>query len=591
MERRLSAILAADMVGYSRLMEADEAGTIERQKVLRRELINPSFKQHHGRIVKEMGDGILVEFPSVVDAVNCALAIQHAMPAREAEIPQDRRIIYRIGINLGDIVVEDDDLIGDGVNVATRLEKLSEPGGICISGTAYDQIEGRTGFFCSFLGAQKLKNISRPVRAYRISVSSDNDEANKSATAPAQPGRALPDKPSIAVLPFDNMSGDPDQEYFSDGITEDIINALGMWRSFPVIACNSSFAYKGKASDVRLIGKELGARYVLEGSVRKAEGRVRVNAQLVDADSGHQLWADRFDRSFVEIFDLQDEIVERIVAETAPEVLRAEGQRASQKRPTDLTAWDLILRAMSAKATGHGYGTKDGNDVAKEYLDRALRLEKSSEAWAWRALCDWHDAINGWISDSDKALDRCIEAARLSVNADDANWLAHSVLGIALLFGRQQAELAVGEAEQAVRLNPSSSMGRHILGCALDFAGRQEEALPHLESVFELDPRYKNRAAAYADLALANMLLGETGTAVGWAEKTVSADPDYLRGRQRLIAAFSAAGELGRARLELAEVMRRQPDFSLDYVRRTYPFANARQAKQFANWLGEAGVS
>ena len=315
-----------------------------------------------------------------------------------------------------------------------------------------------------------------------------------------------------------------------------------------------------------------------------------MTVQLIDADTGHHLWADRFDRAISDIFALQDEIAGHIVAAMAPELMRAEVSRAERKRPPDLTAWDLILRAISTKSVGHGYGTKEGNRTARQLLEESIALQPSAEAWAWRALCEWHDAIEGWVADTDAALARCIEAARKSVNLDDAYSLAHAVLGIALLFGRGQAESAVDEAAQAVRLNPSLSIARHCLGCALDFAGRQEECIPHLEALFQVDPFYRQRAAAYADLALAHLLLGDCDAAVAWARKAVNDDPDYVRGRQRLAAALSAAGELDDARRELATVLEYQPGFCLDYVRRTYPFAKPEQASRFTAWLRAAGL-
>ncbi len=587
MKRRLAAILATDVVGYSRLMGNDEAGTHRALMALRQELIDPVTASHDGRVVKSTGDGVLAEFASVIDAVECAVELQKQMTARNAEVPNDRRIELRIGINMGDVIVEEGDIFGDGVNVAARLERLAEPGGVCVSGTVHDQVVNKIDVVFENLGERTLKNIALPVRTYRLV----SDQAPSVPSSPRQTLLALPKRPAIAVLPFGNLSADPEQEYFSDGITEDIINALALWRSFPVIARNSSFAFKNRSSDVRAVAAELGARYVLEGSVRRSAQSVRVAAQLIDANTGHHLWADRFDRAIGDIFALQDEITKHIVAAIAPELLRAEEQRANQKRPTDLTAWDLILRAISAKAVGHGYGSKEGNLAAKKWLEQAISLEASAEAWAWRALCEWHDVIEGWVEDTDAALTRCIEAARRSVNQDDANWLAHSVLGIALLFGRRQADSAVDEATQAVRLNPSSSMARHILGCALDFAGRQEESIPHLEALFQLDPLYRHRAAAYADLALANLLLGNTAAAVAWASKAVNDDPEYLRARQRLVAALSAAGHVDEARAELQTLQEKQPGFSLDYVDRTYPFVQPKQATRFTGWLRKAGVT
>ena len=335
-ERRLAAILAADVVGYSRLMERDEPGTIARLKAVRASLTDPLVAQHHGRIVKLMGDGALCEFASVVDAVACAVAIQRGMAEREAEVPEGERIRFRIGINLGDVVCDEDgDLHGDGVNIAVRLEGLADPGGVVVSGTAYDHLQGKLDCGLAPLGDRRLKNIGRPVRAYRVALG---------AGAPAAP--PLPDKPSIAVLPFTNMSGDPEQEYFADGLVEDIITALSRVRSFFVIARNSSFTYKGRAVDVRQVSRELGVRYVLEGSIRKAGARVRIVGQLVDATTGHHVWADRFDGDMSDIFDLQDRVAESVVGAVEPSI-RLEEIRQARTKPTNyITAYDLYLRAL-----------------------------------------------------------------------------------------------------------------------------------------------------------------------------------------------------------------------------------------------------
>jgi adenylate cyclase len=339
--RRLAAILAADVAGYSRLMGADEEGTLERLKALRRELIDPMIAEHHGRIVKTTGDGLLVEFASVVDAVRCAVEVQQAMPERNAGLGADNRIELRIGINLGDVIVEGDDLYGDGVNIAARIEALADAGGVFVSNTVHDHVRDRLPFVFEDLGEQQVKNITRPVRVYRVRDAA----AAKSPSVPAQPVLPLPDKPSIAVLPFANMSGDPEQEYFADGMVEEIITALSRIRWLFVIARNSSFTYKGQAVDVKQVGRELGVRYVLEGSVRKAGGRVRITAQLIDAQSGTHLWADRFDGSLENVFDLQDQVAASVAGVIEPTLQAAEIRRAADRPTSDPTAYDLYLSA------------------------------------------------------------------------------------------------------------------------------------------------------------------------------------------------------------------------------------------------------
>ena len=363
-QRRLAAILAADVVGYSRLVELDEAGTIARLKSLQTELIQPMVVEDGGRVVKVMGDGVLVEFGSAVDAVRNALAIQTEMGRRNADLAEADRIEFRVGVNVGDVIIDGDDIQGDGVNIAARLEALAEPGGICISGTAYDQIAGKIEAAFDDLGPQTVKNITRPIRVLRVRPKSQSDPVTDvSAPVPGFQGR-----PAIAVLALQNLSGDPEQEYFADSIAEDILTRLAMWRWMPVIARNSSFAYKGRSLDVRRIGRELGARYVLEGSVRKAGGRVRITGQLIDAESGHHVWADRYDRELKDIFAVQDEITDAIIAALEPAVGEAEMQRIRLKPPASLDAWELHQRGMwhFTRTTKQDYA------IARDSFGRAI---------------------------------------------------------------------------------------------------------------------------------------------------------------------------------------------------------------------------
>ena len=345
--RRLAAILAADVAGYSRLMGADEEGTLERLKALRRELLDPKIAEHHGRIVKTTGDGLLVEFASVVDAVRCAVAVQQAMPERNTGVAADNRIELRIGINLGDVIVEGDDLYGDGVNIAARIEALADAGGVFVSNTVHDHVRDRLPFVFEDLGEQQVKNIARPVRVYRVGRA-PLGRRERRRDAGSRPALPLPDKPSIAVLPFANMSGDPEQEYFADGMVEEIITALSRIRWLFVIARNSSFTYKGQAVDVKQVGRELGVRYVLEGSVRKAGQRVRITGQLIDAMTGTHLWADRFDGSLEDVFELQDKVAVSVAGVIEPALQAAEMRRSAARPTTDLTAYDLYLRALAA---------------------------------------------------------------------------------------------------------------------------------------------------------------------------------------------------------------------------------------------------
>src|SRR5437016_14113787 len=378
--RRLAAILAADVAGYSRLMGADEEGTLDRLKALRRELLDPKIAEHRGRIVKTSGDGLLVEFAGVVDAVRCAVAVQQAMPERNTGAGADNRIELRIGINLGDVIVEGDDLYGDGVNIAARIEALADAGGVFVSNTVHDQVRDRLPFGFEDLGEQQVKNIARPVRVYRVR---DVGSVAKAGAAPALP---LPDKPSIAVLPFANISGDPEQEYFADGMVEEIITAVSKVRWFFVIARNSTFTYKGHAVDVKQVGRELGVRYVLEGSVRKSGNRIRVTAQLVEAATGNHVWAERYDRDLADIFAVQDEITERLVAAIEPELYEAEQVRSQSKRPDSLDAWECVIRALSCI----GQGTRDENTEAEALCRRAIAIApgygRAHSLLAWALL-------------------------------------------------------------------------------------------------------------------------------------------------------------------------------------------------------------
>jgi len=373
-QRRLAAILAADVVGYSRLMGEDEAGTLAQLKAHRKELLEPKITEHGGHIVKLMGDGVLVEFPSVVEAVQCAVEVQNGMAVRNASVPDDRRITFRIGVNLGDVIVEGDDIYGDGVNVAARLEGLAEPGGICVSRTVFNHVTKKVDLGFEDLGEQEVKNIPEPLRVYRVELA-QTEAPRLGSVAAAEQTLTLPDKPSIAVLPFDNMSGDPEQEYFADGMAEDIITALSRMPWFFVIARNSSFTYKGHAVDVKQVAHELGVQYVLEGSVRKGGSRIRITAQLIDAMTGKHVWAERYDREIVDIFAVQDEVTEAIVGAVAPEFLSVEAKRAQRKDPGLLDAWECVVRGRALVwRMGHEEVAE-----ARKLFERAIQLAPSGE--------------------------------------------------------------------------------------------------------------------------------------------------------------------------------------------------------------------
>jgi len=478
--RRLAAILAADVAGYSRLMGADEEGTHERLKALRRGLLDPKITEHRGRIVKTTGDGLLVEFASVVDAVRCAVAVQQAMPERNTGVGAESRIEFRIGINLGDVIVEGDDIYGDGVNIAARIEALADPGGVFVSNTVHDQVRDRLPFAFDDLGEQQVKNIARPVRVYRVR------DTDKSASALAPTVLPLPDKPSIAVLPFANISGDPEQEYFADGMVEEIITALSRVRWLFVIARNSSFTYKGHAVGVNQIGRELGVRYVLEGSVRKAGNRVRITAQLVEAESGAQLWADRFEGSLEDVFQLQDDVAVSVAGVNEPALQAAEARR-SAKRPTrDLTAYDLFLRALAVGSSRSKAGITRALDFSEQAIGRDPHY---GSALGYAASCRVVMDVNGWteeLGQNRRAAIGCAERALESAGDDPVTLVlaAH-----ALAYFGENFDAVIGLVDRALAFNPSFSRGWLMSARIRIWAGQLDLAIAHAGRAIRLSPR------------------------------------------------------------------------------------------------------
>jgi TolB-like protein len=485
MERRLAAILAADMVAYSRLMAADEAGTIERQKTHRAALIDPKIAQYGGRIVKTTGDGMLVEFPSVVDAVQCAVEIQRAMPEREAEVPDDQRIRYRIGINLGDIVIEDDDILGDGVNVAARLEGLSEPEGLCISDVVYQNIQGKLDLDFKDLGEQALKNMERKVRAWKWADTMSNDSLSKPKPEPEPEPEPeappLPDKPSIAVLPFTNMSGDPEQEYFSDGITEDIITELSRFKNLFVIARNSTFAFKGQAVDVGAVGAKLGVGHVVEGSVRKAGNRVRVTAQLVEAKTGNHLWAERYDRDLEDIFAVQDELVHEIAAAVPGQLDAAAIQRARRRPVENLTAYDYVLRGEWLLY--QDFGSRD----AFALFEKAIEIDPQC-ARAFTRLAALHAySVFAHGASVEEAAQMARSLAERALDLDPTDPAIQATVAEAYIMVGEH-DLAGRHIERAIKLNPNDYIVMNFAGVVLGYLGNHEEGLRWLHKLSQHDP-------------------------------------------------------------------------------------------------------
>ena len=481
-ERKLAAILAADIVGYSRLMGADEEGTLARLKSHRRELIDPKIAKHRGRIVKTTGDGLLVEFGSVVDALRCATELQADMAERNAVVSAVDRIDFRIGIHQGDVVVEDGDIFGDGVNVAARLEGLAEPGGICVSARVQEDASGRLDLVFEDMGEQALKNIARPVRVYRVR---DAGTAAKSPSALLPSALPLPDKPSIAVLPFANLSGDPEQEYFADGMVEEIITALSRILWLFVIARNSSFTYKGQAIDVKQVGRELGVRYVVEGSVRKAGGRVRVTAQLIDASNGAHLWADRFEGSLEDVFELQDKVASSVAGVIEPTLQIAETAHLANRPTNDLTAYDLYLRAW-AMVESSARQTPD----ALRLMEQAIARDPSyGPALAYAAVCCFRLVGDGRSEDPEADCLKGTDFARraLGVAGDDPNILAHVALARAY-FGEDIGSM-MALIDRALALNSSFARGWYISGILKLWEGQPDAAIERVETSLRLSPR------------------------------------------------------------------------------------------------------
>jgi adenylate cyclase len=574
MERRLAAIVLADIVGYSRLMGNDEAATLTTVAALRTSIIDRAVEPRGGRLVKAMGDGFLLEFASAVDAVECAVEIQGRVAEMSGETEAAQSIELRIGINVGDIMVEDGDIFGDGVNVAARLEGLADPGGIFLSQAAYDQVRDRVQYSFDDLGDRSLKNIARPVKVFRL-------RGRPSKSRRPRPQGDFGDLQAVAVLPFDNLSKDPAEDYFVEGLTEDIITALAYWRWFPVVARNSTLVYKGKPKNVTEIGDELGAAYLVEGSARRSGEQVRITVQLIEGATGHHLFAERYDRKIADVFIVQEEIAERIVASIEPEIHRAEARRASRKHPSDLSAWDHALKALSLQERM----TPAGHAEARNHLKLALQIDPSSaRAWSLLSLCRYHEGILGWVNRAD-ALKSSLEAAEQAVSCDDREWLAQGLWGMGRLWTERDFQSALDGVERAVALNPSAPLARHFLACILEFTGHPGEALPHLETILRLDPHYRFRSLAIADQSLCHLLLDNLDEAISTAEKAIRIQPGNVRARQRLVAALSLRGLSNTARAAAVELSRLQPTLDVAYIDDTYPFMLSQERARFIDAL------
>jgi adenylate cyclase len=579
-ERRLAAILSADVASYSRLMSGDEAGTLAALMAHRAELIDPAVAEFGGRIVKLMGDGTLVEFPSVVDAVECAVAIQKGMAERNAEVPEDHRIAFRIGINLGDIIIEGDDIYGDGVNVAARMEGLAEPGSICTSGTVVDHVKGKVELDFEDMGEQQVKNIPEPIRVYRVASDALSAQTVRSPSTVLP----LPDKPSIAVLPFVNMSDDPEQEIFSDGITEDLITTLSRILGLFVIARTSSFMYKGEVIDVKQVSRDLGVRYVLEGSVRTAANRVRVTAQLIEARTGLHLWANRYDRDLTDVFAVQDEITTNVVKALQVALVEGEQARVWHRSTHNVEAWNCLTRALMH----FNNLSREENQIARKLLEEALRLDPDyAAAWVRLGFTYWHDVRHQWASAPDESLAKAVECAERVRALDDDYSELHALLGFIHLT-KGEFDAAVESCERGVALDPNGASVTAYLAHALNWAGRPEEALSLAQKAMRFSPLHPSWYVYFA--AHANRLLGRYEEAVILYQRAIDRTPEYISPHIGLTACYAAMGRLEDARAQATEVLRIDPRYSIGRYAMALTYKQPEHAQRSLDALREAGL-
>ncbi len=583
-QRRLAAIIAADVVGYSRLMGADETGTLEALRAHRAELIDPLITRHGGRIVKTMGDGLLLEFPSVVNATQCALEIQEGMKARNADVPDDKRIIFRIGVNLGDIIIEGEDILGDGVNVAARLQEIAEPGGVAISRRVHEDVQDRLDASFEDAGEQVLKNIARPVQVWRWLPAERGVPTTPESGTVSLP---LPDKPSIAVLPFANLSGDPEQEYFSDGITDDLTTALSNVRTFFVIARHSSFTYKGRAVDVKDVGRELGVHYVLEGSVRKAGNRVRVTAQLVEAASGNHIWADRYDGTLDDIFDLQDEISASVVGAIEPQLYRAEVERIRHKRPESFDAYDLML---SGFAKMNELNPQDTADALTLFL-KAIELDPNyARAYVCASWCHRRQVqLKGMVlSEEDKAESIRLAHAGLRADRTDPYVMWQAAMTVALI--EKDYEEAATLVDRSLGINANANRAWIASGMLRCYVGDPETAIEHAERAMRLSPLDISMWVAEGVMANACMQLGNYEEALAWARKSARRHPDNLPAHHVLAASAAQLGRRQEAEAAVRDVLEMEPALTIARLKEIYPVARYKNLEGFIEGLRKAGL-
>jgi adenylate cyclase len=623
-KRKLTAILSADVKGYSRLMGEDEEATV-RTITAHRKVITSVIEKYRGRVVDSPGDNILAEFVSVVDAVQSGVEIQEVIRAKNAELPEDRKMEFRIGINLGDVIQEGERIYGDGVNIAARVEGLADPGGICISGSAYEQIENKLALGYEYIGEHTVKNIVKPIRIYRVPTGPETLQkvteerrpppgwqraalavvvallvvaggvaiwkSYRPSTPPMEVASVekmafpLPDKPSIAVLPFANLSGDPEQEYFSDGLTDEIIATLSRVPKLFVIARNSTFTYKGKPVKVQQVSEELGVRYVLEGSVRKSGDKIRITVQLIDALNGHHLWARQYDRNLDDIFAVQDEITIKIITAMQVKLTEGEQARVAAKGTNNLEAY---LKSLEANELV-GLLNPESNALGKQLAEEAVALDPEY-SWAYYVLGRSH-MIDVWVKASKspkESMGKAMGLMKKAIALDDTNADAHGTLGF-LYSMTGQHDKALAQAEKAVALNPNSSWAQFMVGKALSFAGRWEESIPEYKRSIRLNPIPPNNH--FWSLGLSYAYLGQYEEAITWCEKAVRQEPDDLLARIMMTVVYSLSGRDDQARTEAAEILRIQPKFTLKGFEKKLTYKKKADSEKFLSALRKAGLT
>ncbi|RDI59856.1 adenylate/guanylate cyclase domain-containing protein [Microvirga subterranea] len=563
-QRRLAAIMAADVAGYSGLMSVDEEGTLLRLRRLRREVVAPTIQAHGGRLVKTTGDGFLIEFSSPVEAVRCAVEMQDALAAIAAEDPAST-LQLRIGLNLCDIIIDEDgDIYGDGVNVASRLEQMATPGGICLSVKVYDEVKDRVAFEFHDMGEQQVRNIARPIRVYCL-----KRPREAGGEVPPQQALALPDRPSIAVLPFNNMSGGPEQEHFADGIVEDITAALSRVRSFFVIARNSAFAYKGRSVNLRQISRELGVRYVLEGSVRRSGNRVRISAQLIDATTGAHLWADHYDGVVEDLFDFQDQITASVVGAIQPSIRAAEIERAKRKRPENLDAYDLVMRALPQIWSLD----RESNREASALLEEALRLDPNYPlARSLAAWCHGQRAVYNWTDDPKRERQEALRQAQAAATLASDDPFSLSVLGAALTITREYGR-AGAVLERALALDPNSAWAWNRSGWLHNYQDDPETAIKHFERSLRLSPFDPMAFNCDMGIGSAHFIARRYEESIKWQEKALLSHPSAAWIHRNLAPAYALAGHPGKATESVRELLRDYPGLRISDVTRALVFS------------------